>query len=451
LVPPKKKTDLSEEVSAGSVLVRDAHVWKGTGISKGSILIEKGKIKKIAKRIETRGAEEVDASGLLALPGLIDVHVHLRDMELAYKEDFASGTAAAAAGGFTSILDMPNTKPPTDSPERLRDKQEKATLKLHVNVGFHAAAVADPAAIQRMASLGAFSLKFYMPRPISPLNAGDDRELIRMMKTSRNAELPLTVHAEDPDASENGAASATFLDEARARSGESESKAVDRIIRLQQRSGCRVHFCHLTLMSSISRVRNGSRKMTTEVTPHHVLLSETDLLRLKWRGWMVPPLRSRKDMGELRRAMSNGRATLVASDHAPHAVGEKDRPPGESLPGVPGLETTLPLLLTLVNKRLMTLSRLVKLLATNPARVFDLPGKGRLQVGADGDVVLVDLKKETRVDSSRFFSKARFSPFDGVLTRGAVRSTIVNGTLVYHDGAIIAGEGSGRVLRRSAS
>ncbi len=449
MAPPKKRTELSEKVPGGSVLVRDAHIWRATGISKGSILIENGKIKEIAKRIESRGGDEIDASGLLALPGLIDVHVHLRDMELAYKEDFASGTAAAAAGGFTSILDMPNTKPSTDSPERLLEKQKEAAAKLHVNVGFHVAAVPDPAAIQRMASMGAFSLKLYMPRPISPLHLDDDPELIEIMKASRNANLPVTVHAEDPNIVKNVPASATFLDAARARSAVSESKAVDRIIKLQRRSGCNVHFCHLTLKSSIARVWTGSRT-TTEVTPHHILLSENDLPRLRWRGWMVPPLRSEENVSELRRALANGQATLAASDHAPHTIEEKDRPPGESLPGVPGLETTLPLLLTLCNDQLMTLSRLVKLLATNPARVFDLPRKGRLQVGADGDVVLVDLKKENRIDSSRFFSKAKFSPFDGVLTRGAVRSTIVNGNLVYREGAIIPREGSGRVLRRSA-
>ena len=449
MVPPKK-SDLSEEAAGETVLVRDANIWKETGISKGSILIGRGKIKKIAKRIDTRGAPEIDASGLLALPGLIDVHVHLRDMELAYKEDFASGTAAAAAGGFTSILDMPNTKPPTDSPARLLEKQEKAKEKLYVNVGFHVAAVANPAAVGRMASLGAFSLKLYMPQPISPLNVDDDLLLVEVMKASRHVGLPLTVHAEHPEISENVLASKTFLEAARARSGESESKAVDRIIRLQNRSDCQVHLCHLTLMSSISRVRTSSRKITTEVTPHHVLISESDLARLKWRGWMVPPLRSKKNMEELRRAMANGHATLVASDHAPHTIEEKDRPPGESLPGVPGLETSLALLLTLANKGLLTLSRLVELLATNPARVFGLPRKGKIQVGSDGDVVLVDLKKEGRIDSSRFFSKARFSPFDGVITKGAVRSTIVNGTLVYDEGAMVAREGSGRILRRSS-
>lgn len=166
---------------------------------------------------------------------------------------------------------------------------------------------------------------------------------------------------------------------------------------------------------------------------------------------MVPPLRSNTNMAELLRAMARGPATLVASDHAPHTIEEKDRSPGESLPGVPGLETTLPLLLTLVSKGLMSMSRLVKLLAANPARVFGLRGKGGLQVGSDGDVILVDLKKETKIDSSGFFSKAKFSPFDGLMTTGAVHSTIVNGTIVYKEGAIVAGEGTGQVLRRSAS
>ena len=443
-------TELGEKLNGGSVLVEDVHISKPTGISKGSILIENGKVKQIAKRIDRLGVDKIDASGLLALPGLIDVHVHLRDMELAYKEDFASGTAAAAAGGFTSILDMPNTKPSTDSPERLLEKQEKAAGKLHVNVGFHVAAIPDRSAVRRMASMGAFSLKLYMPRPISPLKIDDDLEIIETMRAARNAKLPLTVHAEDLKFAKNVPAGATFLDAARARPAISESRAVDRVIQLQQQSDCRVHFCHLTLRSSITRVQTGSR-MTTEVTPHHVLLSETDLPRLKWRGWMVPPLRSRKSMTELRRVMANGDVTLVASDHAPHTIEEKDQPPGESLPGVPGLETTLPLLLTLCKNQLMTLSRLVMLLATNPARVFDLPRKGRLQEGCDGDVVLVDLKKENRVDVSRFFSKAKFSPFDGVSTIGAVSYTIVNGNIVYQDGAIISGEGSGVVLRRSAS
>jgi len=448
LVPLKKKADPSEGSDQGSVLVQDANIWTGTGLSKGSILIDQGKIQKIARRIETRGGETINASGLLALPGLVDVHVHLRDMDLAHKEDFASGTAAAAAGGFTSLLDMPNTQPPTDSPRRLAEKQEKAAAEVYVNVGFHVAAVPNSQPVQGMASLGAFSLKLYMPKPISRLNVKDDVELLEMMKASRDAGLPVTVHAEDPEITENASKSTSFLEMAKARSPESESKAVERIIELQKKSRCQVHFCHLTLSSSLNRIGSAAKGMTTEVTPHHVLLSQNHLSRLGWRAWMVPPLRLEKNRRELLKDVATNAVTVVASDHAPHTIEEKDQPPRESPPGVPGLETTLRLLLTLVNKRVLNLSHLVKLLASNPAQVFGLRTKGKLRPGADGDVVLVDMKKKTRIDSTMFFSKAKFSPFDGFLTKGAVHSTIVNGMLVYHDGEIVARRGSGQVLRR---
>lgn len=166
---------------------------------------------------------------------------------------------------------------------------------------------------------------------------------------------------------------------------------------------------------------------------------------------MVPPLRKNAEREALMDAMVSGRASVVASDHAPHTIQEKDQPAGKSLPGVPGLETTLPLMLTLVSKRVLTLSRLVKLLAEHPAEIFGLRSKARLQRGFDGDLVLVDLKKRSRIDSSKFYSKARFSPFDKFQTIGAVNSTIVGGRLVYHDGEIVEREGCGSVLQSGMS
>ncbi len=446
----KKRTKPSEGSEDHSVLVQDANIWTDKGILKGSILIEHGRIRRVARRITANhDSERVPASGLLALPGLLDVHVHLRDMKLAYKEDFSTGTAAAAAGGFTTVLDMPNTQPPTDSVGRLIEKEERAAGRIHVNVGFHAAAVSDPQAITAMANAGAFSLKLYMPNPIARLNVGDDAELLGLMRASRDAGLPLTVHAEDPEVMENAGRSLSFLEMARSRSPESETRAVDRILAPQKKSGCPVHLCHLTLPSSLTRAQSSTGKLTTEVTPHHLLLSQDALSRLGWKAWMVPPLRSEKTRRDLLKATTKGLGTVLASDHAPHTLEEKDRPPRESSPGVPGLETTLRLLLTLVNKSVLTLSRLVGLLASNPARVFGLQSKGRIEPGGDGDVILVDLKKKSKIDSSNFFSKAKFSPFDGFQTQGAVHSTIVNGTIVYTDGEIVAKEGCGSVLRRN--
>jgi dihydroorotase len=163
---------------------------------------------------------------------------------------------------------------------------------------------------------------------------------------------------------------------------------------------------------------------------------------------MVPPLRSEETRRSLLRSTITGLASVIASDHAPHTIKEKDQSASKSPPGVPGLETTFPLMLTIVNRQQMSLSLLVKLLCQSPARIFGLNSKAKLRKGADGDLVLVDLKKESRIDSSKFFSKAKFSPFDGFKTKGEVHATIVGGRVVYRDGEIVANEGSGSVLQR---
>src|SRR2546428_3614336 len=162
-----------------SLLIRDAHIGIKTDPIRGSILIEGGRTKKIARRIPNRADEEILARRSVALPGLIDAHVHLRDLRLSYKEDFTSGTAAAAAGGFTTVLDMPNTLPPTDSAQRLREKTRGASRKILVNVGFHAAAVGDRSAAKAMKAAGAFSMKLYLPKPIAPLDVGDERTIVQ--------------------------------------------------------------------------------------------------------------------------------------------------------------------------------------------------------------------------------------------------------------------------------
>ena len=385
---------------------------------------------------------------MLVLPGLVDGHVHLRDMKLSYKEDFMTGTAAAAAGGFTSVIDMPNSLPPTDSAERLRERAARASGKILVNVGFHAAALDDKDAAYAMKSAGAFSMKLYLPNPIAPLNVNDDRVVVQVLNAAKKASLLLTVHAEDMTKLPRTEKIGTFAELVRLRRGIAETSAVRRILRLQRKIGCRVHFCHVSLPSSLSAISNRpSSRLSSEITPHHTLLSENHVKTLGWKAWMVPPLRSRNDTRNLFRAMKMGIPTIMATDHAPHTIKEKARPPRESSPGIPGLETALPLMLTMVNKGKLSLGRLVSLLSTNPAKVFDLRSKGRLENGADGDLVLVDLKRRGTIDPARFFSKAHYSPFDGWKTQGAVHTTIVNGLVVYREGEIIGRPGGGKVLK----
>ncbi len=451
MAPQKKRAETAQGPSDLDLLVKDGEIWNGNGFLKGSILIENGRIARIGRRIENRGVRKVDASGLFALPGLIDAHVHLRDMRLSYKEDFATGTAAAAAGGFTTVLDMPNTLPPTDSPERLIQKQHRASRRVRVNVGFHAAATSVPRTIEKLAGAGAFSLKLYMPRPIAPFDVEDDAELRRLMTRAGQAGIPVTVHAEESGALNLPQQTDSFKRLAETRPPILETRAVERIVEAQRGLRCKVHLCHLTIASSLETVKESSSRITSEATPHHLLLSAKAFGTLGWRAWMVPPLRSESDRRALLAAARSGDLDLLASDHAPHTIAEKERVPNDSPPGIPGLETTLRLMLTLVNKRLFDFSRLISLLSNNPARVFGLASKGSIRPGYDGDVVLVDMKKRSRIDSDAFFTKAKYSPFDGLETRGAPVSTIVGGRLVYDEGELVGKEGWGTVLRSQLS
>jgi len=439
-----------DEVHTGrpSLLIRDAHIWTKNDIIRGSILIEDGRIQRIARRIPERADEEILARRLVALPGLVDAHVHLRDLNLSYKEDFTSGTAAAAAGGFTTVLDMPNTLPPTDSAHRLREKIRRASRKILVNVGFHTAAVKDRSAAKEMKLAGAFSMKLYLPKPIAPLDVGDDRAIVQVLKAAKEASLPVTVHAEDASQIAGPRRIRTFKELVRSRLGNVETSAMSRMLRLQRQTGSRVHFCHLTLPSSVLAIDNlHSSRLSSEVTPHHTLLSEDSVETLGWKSWMVPPLRPRQVSNSLFRAMATGIATIIATDHAPHTIREKQHLPLRSPPGIPGLETAMPVMLTMVNKGKLSLGRLVSLLSANPVKVFGLGSKGRLENGADGDVVLIDMKKRGKIDPEKFFSKAHYSPFEGWKTQGSVQTTIVNGSVVYREGEIMGKRGGGKVLR----
>ncbi len=445
----RKKAEPAGNDEDQTVIIKDSKIWTGNGLREGCILIEKGKVKKIGIRVPAVTSNRINARGLLALPGLIDVHVHLRDMELSYKEDFTSGTSAAAAGGFTSLLDMPNSKPPTDSPERLKERMEVASRKILVNVGFHAAAVRNVPSTIRMAELGVFSLKLYMPHPISPIEVENDEEVLWVMKMAGRSSLPVTVHAEEPGLLHDPSRARTFRALARTRPPNAEYQSVRRILRLQEVSKCSVHFAHITLPSSLTQIWGWhSQNVTSEVTPHHLLLSERNLERHGWKAWVVPPLRRPDVSRRLLSAVSKGLATMVASDHAPHSIEEKRQPVAKVPPGIPGLETTLPLLLTLVSKGKMSLKRMVNMLSANPADRFGISSKGRLTVGADGDVILVDPKKRSRVNPENFLSKAKYSPFEGFETRGGVEKTIVAGRVVFDSGRITAPPGVGQVLRR---
>ena len=439
-----------------SVTITDVKILLGEEIVEGGISIQDGRIDKIGRKaLLAKPEKRIDGKGLIAVPGLIDAHVHLRDMELAYKEDFSSGTLAAAAGGFTSILDMPNTKPPTSSSERLLEKIDRARAAIHVNVGFYATLAESANELHRMAGAGAIAFKLYMNEPEAWHH--NPERLLSSLEQSRSLGLRVACHAETGErvakiqAERQASGRSSVRDFARAHAARFEAEAVRAITDLARRAQSRIHVCHVSTeqgLRAISRARKTGTPVTCEVTPHHLVLNRRDLNRRGGLAVMVPPLRRPSDARALWRSTLRGHIDIVASDHAPHSLEEKTS--GDTWqvrPGIPGLETTLPLLLTKVNRGEISLNRLVPLLAENPARIFSLPRKGRIAAGMDGDVVLIDPKERFRIDSSKFYSKAHFSPFDGLECIGRPAVTIVSGHVVYDRGEIIE-KNRGMVMTR---
>jgi len=423
------------------------------------IAIDHDRIVKIAKKTNLpKASKSIDLKGKVALPGLIDSHVHLRDQEMAYREDFTTGTSAAAAGGVTTVIDMPNNRPITMSPETLTARMQLADTRILVNVAFNSAFPTQPSEIPQIVETGAVGFKLYMLQQIGGVNIDDDDTLLNAFKTTRRAKTLVAVHAEDKTIIEQ--AQKKLREQGRkdveaflqAHPTEAEEKATKRVIELSKKSDAHVHFCHVSSLLAMKAVI-GAKKLgynaTCEVTPHHLLLTSKHLRKYGRLAVEIPPLRRNSDVAYLWRQLHKGLVDTIASDHAPHSLEEKE---AESVwdvkPGIAGLETMLPLLLTQVNRRQLTIQQLVRLTCRNPAEIYRIKDRGTLAEGSFADIIVVDLKKEHHVDASTFLSKAKFSPFDGWKVKGAPVKTFVNGQLVMDKGEIVARPSCGQVIRR---
>ncbi|MEM2147372.1 MAG: dihydroorotase family protein [Candidatus Bathyarchaeia archaeon] len=441
-------------------VLKNLKAYLGNDVMECCLAIEDGRIFKIGKESNMPKANaEINLNGLLVLPGLIDVHVHLRDEGKAYKEDFYSGTAAAAAGGITTVLDMPNNAPVTMSVETLRSRMEKAEKDSLIVVGFYSAFPDDIKKIPEIMREGAFAFKLFLNEQIGGLNIDDDRALTEAFQTVAS-KIPVAVHAEDRSIVKNAEKVfkqkgqndiAAFLE---AHSEKAEVKAIKRIIAIARKTGAHVHVCHVSTANGLRMVADAKKSglsLTCEVTPHHLFLSSEDLKRLGTLALTVPPLRERNHAESLWEGVKNGVVDAIASDHAPHTIEEKEASVVWDVKvGVPGLETTLPLLLTEVNAGRIGLADVVRLMAENPAKIFNLKGRGSLKEGNKADLVVVGLKRRHRLDASRFHSKAKYSPFDGKLVKGKPVKTFVGGRLVMDEGEIVAKAGCGEIIKGGA-
>ncbi|MHB8836662.1 MAG: dihydroorotase [Candidatus Methylomirabilia bacterium] len=392
------------------------------------------------------GAGEVlEAAGLWVLPGLIDLHVHLREPGHEYKETVLTGCRAAAAGGFTAVACMPNTDPPNDSAAVTRAilrKAEEAALVRVYPIGCITAGQKG----QRMAEFG--DLVAAGCRAVSDdghpvMNAGVMR---RALEYSRYFGIPVISHCEDLHLAGQGVAHegavCTRLG-LKPIPAAAEEAMVAREVVLARQTGARVHIAHVSTRGSVSLLAAAKAEglaVTAEATPHHLTLTDEAISGFDTATKVNPPLRSAADRAALRRALAEGIIDVVATDHAPHGLADKDLEFDAAANGIVGLETALPLVLRLVAEGACPLHRAIEALTWQPARILGVPG-GRLATGDPADITLVDPEETWTVDPDTFFSKGRNSPFRGWRLTGRVRATIVGGRPVFRDGVIVGADG----------
>ena len=412
------------------------------------ILLRDGRVAEIALPNKIRGSadEKFDARGLIVAPGFIDLHVHLREPGQAYKETIASGTAAAAAGGFTSVCTMPNTAPVVDNPEWvewLRHPGRAALVNVFpiaaATLNSRGAALTDFAALQRAGAVAVTD----DGKPIL-----DDEIMRAALRLGAELNFPVVQHAEDTRLTENASMNegpTSFRLGLRGMSAAAEANIVDRDVTLaQQIRESRLHVAHLSTAEALKAVRRGKRgvhnarvtcRVTCEVTPHHFTLLDENVGEYDTNFKMNPPLRSASDREAILVALADGTVDAIATDHAPHATHEKQVEFEAASFGITGLETALALAITKLHREQeIPLTRIVELFTAGPARVFDLRGRGSLVRDHFADVTIFDPKKRWTFEAAKSRSLSHNTPFDGGQFTGKVVATIVGGKIVYRAG-----------------
>jgi dihydroorotase len=427
----------NERQLPSSLLIRGGHVIDPANHvdAIADVFIRDAKIAAIGPKLKETAEETIDARGLIVAPGFIDMHVHLREPGQAHKETIATGTAAAAAGGFTSVCAMPNTHPVNDSAE-ITEWMQAPERGAVVNV--------FPIAAATLGSLGEKLTDFGALRRAGAVAVTDDGKPIleddimrEALERAKRVGLPVIQHAEDTRLTAGGqmnAGTISFRLGLRGMPLEGEAGIVRRDIELAKKTGGHVHVAHISTAAAVEEVRRAKREgvnVTCEVTPHHFVLTDEAVAGYDTRYKMNPPLRSAEDREAMLVALADGTIDAIATDHAPHAHHEKMVEFDRAAFGITGLETALGLAIReLHKKRGLSLTRIVELLTTNPGRILALGQRGQLGVGAPGDLTIFDPKKQWTFDAKQTRSKSRNTPFGGWKLTGKVEATIVGGVVI---------------------
>lgn len=416
------------------LLLKNARIVTPKGIFEGDLAAKEGKITQIGV-IKEKAEKEIDCAGKFVLPGAIDMHVHFRDPGFTEKEDFKTGSLAAVAGGVTTVIDMPNTDPPTltfeDFEEKLAIAREKSAVNFGLYMGFDGHNLEE---IKKAKNSPEFAgVKIYMGSSTGNLLVQDFSAIEALFSLG----LFVIVHAEDENIIREN--ETKYLDSAKLpadpsvhsliRSPFAARSAVKAVLHLAKKCNAQVHITHVSTAEEIEELQKfKSELVSADCTPHHLFLTQSAYAD---RGNFVkinPPLRTNKDRQALWKALHEGIIQVVASDHAPHTKTEKEQSYEKAPSGVPGVETLLPLLLDAVNHGEVTLEEVIKWTSANPAKLLGFRNKGKIEIGADADLVIIDMDNGQEVGKLK--TKCGWSPFSGWKLKGWPLLTVVNGKTV---------------------
>lgn len=410
---------------------------------KTDILIQDGVVAEIGENLESKDVQVINIQGHLIAPGFIDVHVHLREPGGEHKETIATGTLAAAKGGFTTVCPMPNTRPVPDSVEHMGNLQKRISESAHVNVLPYAAITVrqlgeELTDFEALKKLGAFA---FTDDGVGVQDAG---KMLEAMKRAAAIHMPIVAHCEENTLINKGCVHEGKFSKENGLNGipsVCESVHIARDVLLAEAADCHYHVCHISTKGSVRVVRDAKRagiRVTAEVSPHHLLLCDEDIVGLDPNFKMNPPLRGTDDRKALIEGLLDGTIDMIATDHAPHTAEEKALGIERAPFGITGLETAFPLLYThFVETNILTLAQLVDFLTVKPAETFGLDS-GRLQVGKKADITIVNLEEEQEIDPETFVSKGKNTPFTGWKCKGWPVMTLVGGKIAWQKESVFA-------------
>jgi len=423
------------------LIVRGGEVVNHAGRGMADVGVKDGKFAAIGDLSQASAGEVFDATGLTVMPGVIDTQVHFREPGLEWKEDLETGSQCAVLGGVVAVFEMPNTEPTTTDPDALADKLQRANHRMHCDHAFYVGGTHENAAflgeLERLP--GCCGIKVFMGASTGTLLVQDDEGVEQVL---RHINRRAAFHSEDEYRLAERrplARTGDWTSHPEVRDAQSAIQSTHRLVGLAQKLGKRIHVLHVTTKEEIAYLAAHKDVASVEVTPQHLTLAGPEAYeRLKGFAQMNPPIRTAEHRTGLWAGVANGVADVLGSDHAPHTREEKARPYPASPSGMPGVQTLLPLMLTHVAEGRLSLERLVDLTSHGANRIFGLADKGRLAVGYDADLTIVDLKARRTITHDQMATRAGWTPFDGVEAKGWPMATIIRGRVVMRDDEIVA-------------